>query len=64
MKQNGVTHVFAEFSSHALKQKRGDGTHLSGASFSNLTRDHMDYFKTMAEQKEAKFRFFSNLFIF
>lgn len=61
MKQNGVTHVFAEFSSHALKQKRGDGTSLSGASFSNLTRDHMDYFKTMDEQKEAKFRLFLDL---
>ncbi len=43
-----------EVSSHALDQKRVAGCRFSGAVFTNLTQDHLDYHHSMEAYYEAK----------
>ena len=45
--ENGATEVAMEVSSHALVQQRTFGIAFDVAVFTNLTRDHLDYHKTM-----------------
>jgi UDP-N-acetylmuramoyl-L-alanyl-D-glutamate--2,6-diaminopimelate ligase len=47
-----------EVSSHALDQGRIDKLTMTGAVFTNLTRDHLDYHGTMEAYGEAKARLF------
>ncbi len=47
-----------EVSSHALDQGRVDGLNMTGAVFTNLTRDHLDYHGSMAAYGAAKARLF------
>ena len=61
MVEEGCTYAFMEVSSHAADQKRIDGLHFTGAIFSNLTRDHLDYHKTVEAYMNAKKRFFDLL---
>ncbi|MGR6873430.1 UDP-N-acetylmuramoyl-L-alanyl-D-glutamate--2,6-diaminopimelate ligase [Pseudomonas sp. HK3] len=46
--------VAMEVSSHGLEQNRLAGVAFSGAVFSNLSRDHLDYHGTMDAYGEAK----------
>ena len=55
------SYVVTEVSSHALAQKRVDGTVFKGAVFTNLTRDHLDFHKTMEDYFAAKTRLFTEL---
>lgn len=57
----GCTHIVSEVSSHALAQKRVDGTVFRAGIFTNLTRDHLDFHKTMDDYYHAKERFFGEL---
>jgi len=50
----GATDAVMEVSSHALAQQRVFGVPFDVAVFSNLTRDHLDYHKTMDEYFHAK----------
>jgi UDP-N-acetylmuramoyl-L-alanyl-D-glutamate--2,6-diaminopimelate ligase len=59
--QNGVDHVAIEASSHGLDQFRLDGLKLKAAAFTNLTRDHLDYHRTMKAYRAAKVRLFTEL---
>ena len=52
----GVTTVAMEVSSHSLDQRRVDGLAFDAAVFTNLTRDHLDYHKTMEAYVAAKAR--------
>jgi UDP-N-acetylmuramoyl-L-alanyl-D-glutamate--2,6-diaminopimelate ligase len=52
----GVRDVAMEVSSHALDQHRVDGIAFETAVFTNLTRDHLDYHKTMEAYLAAKTR--------
>lgn len=61
MRDSGCTFVFMEVSSHAIDQKRISGLHFKGGVFTNLTRDHLDYHKTVLEYRNTKKRFFDNL---
>jgi UDP-N-acetylmuramoyl-L-alanyl-D-glutamate--2,6-diaminopimelate ligase len=61
MRAAGCTHVVSEVSSHALAQKRVDRTVFKTAVFTNLTRDHLDFHKTMEEYYRAKSRLFTEL---
>jgi UDP-N-acetylmuramoyl-L-alanyl-D-glutamate--2,6-diaminopimelate ligase len=54
-------YAFMEVSSHAIHQKRISGLEFEGGIFTNLTQDHLDYHKTMAEYLKAKKMFFDNL---
>ncbi len=49
-----------EVSSHALAQKRVAGCKFSGAVFTNLTQDHLDYHDSMESYFEAKSLLFSH----
>ena len=50
----GTSEVAMEVSSHALVQQRTFGIPFDVAVFTNLTRDHLDYHKTMDEYFAAK----------
>ena len=50
----GGTEVVMEVSSHALAQGRTYGIPFDVAVFTNLTRDHLDYHKSMEEYFAAK----------
>jgi len=52
----GVRHVAMETSSHALDQGRLDGLAFAAGIFTNLTREHLDYHKTMDHYLGAKLR--------
>ena len=43
----GAKYAAMEVSSHALSQNRVAGCNFSGAIFTNLSRDHLDYHKSM-----------------
>lgn len=61
MLDEGCTHVFMESSSHAIHQSRISGLHFSGALFSNITHDHLDYHKSFDEYIQVKKSFFDSL---
>lgn len=61
MVDDGVETVACEVSSHALDLQRVTGTTFAGAVFTNLSRDHLDYHKTMSGYTEAKARLFAML---
>ncbi len=48
-----------EISSHASELRRADYLQLAAAVFTNLTRDHLDYHKTMESYFAAKEKLFS-----
>jgi UDP-N-acetylmuramoyl-L-alanyl-D-glutamate--2,6-diaminopimelate ligase len=50
----GVSDAVMEVSSHALAQERVYGVPFDVAVFTNLTRDHLDYHRTMEEYFDAK----------
>jgi UDP-N-acetylmuramoyl-L-alanyl-D-glutamate--2,6-diaminopimelate ligase len=58
MVEAGCTHAFMEVSSHALVQGRVAGVKFTGALFSNLSHDHLDYHGTFDEYIRAKKLFF------
>jgi UDP-N-acetylmuramoyl-L-alanyl-D-glutamate--2,6-diaminopimelate ligase len=57
----GVTRAAIEASSHGLDQFRLDGLGMAAAGFTNLTRDHLDYHRTIAAYRAAKLRLFADL---
>lgn len=57
----GCTHVFMECSSHAIHQHRIAGLSFTGALFSNITHDHLDYHKTFDEYIRVKKSWFDGL---
>lgn len=61
MVEAGCGYCFMEVSSHSLVQKRTSGLRFTGALFSNLTHDHLDYHKTFAEYLRAKKLLFDGL---
>lgn len=61
MAKAGCTYVFMEVSSHAVDQQRISGLTYRGGVFTNLSRDHLDYHKTVEHYLKAKKRFFDDL---
>ena len=59
--RDGVGRAALEASSHGLHQSRLDGLRLSAAAFTNLTRDHLDYHRSMDAYRDAKLRLFQEL---
>jgi UDP-N-acetylmuramoyl-L-alanyl-D-glutamate--2,6-diaminopimelate ligase len=54
----GLRFLGMEVSSHALVQERVSGVRFDTAVFTNLSRDHLDYHKTMDAYADAKARLF------
>jgi len=61
MVEAGCQYAFMEVSSHAVVQHRIAGLTFFGGIFSNITHDHLDFHKTMANYIAAKKQFFDNL---
>ena len=61
MVEAGCQYAFMEVSSHAIVQHRITGLKFTGAAFSNITHDHLDYHKTFEEYIRAKKMFFDHL---
>ncbi len=59
--QSGQKHLVLEVSAHALSQERVYGIDFDVAIFTNLTHDHLDYYRSMAEYLRAKLRLFEGL---
>jgi UDP-N-acetylmuramoyl-L-alanyl-D-glutamate--2,6-diaminopimelate ligase len=60
LRAQGVRDVAMEVSSHALDQGRVDGVRFHSAALTNLTRDHLDYHRSMQAYGEAKARLFAS----
>ena len=56
-----ILNVITEVSSHALEQHRVKNCKFSGAIFTNLTQDHLDYHITMENYFLAKAKLFKGL---
>lgn len=61
MADEGCKYAFMEVSSHSIDQKRISGLKFAGGIFTNLTRDHLDYHKTVENYLKAKKKFFDDM---
>jgi UDP-N-acetylmuramoyl-L-alanyl-D-glutamate--2,6-diaminopimelate ligase len=61
MRDRGCRASVLEASSHALDQGRVAGVPFSGAAFTNLTGDHLDYHGSMEDYAAAKAKLFAEL---
>ena len=58
--QNGCSFFVMEVSSHAIEQKRIEGLEFALKIHTNITRDHLDYHKTIEEYIRVKNSFFQD----
>lgn len=61
MIEEGCDYCFMEISSHAVVQQRIAGLKFTGAIFTNITHDHLDFHKTFSSYIKAKKKFFDDL---
>jgi len=61
MRNEGVEYCFMEVSSHGVAMHRIEGLHFVGGVFTNLTQDHLDFHKTLADYRDTKKKFFDSL---
>ncbi len=61
MKAAGCRYVAMEVSSHSLQQRRVESLDFDVAVFTNLTRDHLDYHRTLKNYLSAKASLFETL---
>ncbi len=61
MNAAGVEFCFMEVSSHGIDQYRIEGLVFTGAIFTNLSHDHLDYHKTFKAYRDTKKRLFDDL---
>ncbi|MEN8717166.1 MAG: UDP-N-acetylmuramoyl-L-alanyl-D-glutamate--2,6-diaminopimelate ligase [Sulfurovum sp.] len=59
-KENGCEFFIMEVSSHAIEQKRIEGLDFELKIHTNITRDHLDYHKTVEEYIAVKNSFFAD----
>lgn len=57
----GKAHLILEVSAHALSQERVRGVDFDVAIFTNLSHDHLDYFRDLDSYLQVKLQLFSRL---
>lgn len=57
MQKQGIEYVIMEVSAHALALNKIKGLKFEVGIFTNLTQDHLDYFKTMHSYAKTKLKF-------
>jgi UDP-N-acetylmuramoyl-L-alanyl-D-glutamate--2,6-diaminopimelate ligase len=62
MKNEGVTHVVMEVSSHALKQHRVAGISFDAMGFTNLSPEHLDFHPDIEDYFQSKAMLFREFF--
>jgi len=60
-RDQGISHVVMEVSSHALVQQRARGIPMAAAVFTNLAPEHLDYHRDFADYRAAKSLLFEGL---
>ena len=60
MMQGKVDYIIMEVSAHAIELKKVLGINFVCKIFTNLSQDHLDYFKTMEHYSSVKESFFTN----
>ncbi len=60
MSRQGTEQCVMEVSSHGIAQGRVDEVEFAGLGFTNLSRDHLDYHKSMEEYYQVKKSLFKN----
>ena len=61
LKNKRIDYIILEASSHGLKQNRLDGLLFDVGIFTNLSHDHLDYHKNMADYFDSKLYLFKKL---
>lgn len=60
MRHEKISGVAMEVSSHAVIGRRVENCHFNSCVFTNLSRDHLDFHKTMEEYYQAKEKLFTH----
>jgi UDP-N-acetylmuramoyl-L-alanyl-D-glutamate--2,6-diaminopimelate ligase len=60
-RDNGAKTLIMEVSSHALDQHRVDGVHFDVGVFTNLTPEHLDYYRDIESYFDSKYHLFKEL---
>ena len=60
MLDDGVEYVIMEVSAHAIDQKRINGIKFELGVLTNVTQDHLDYFKTFEAYEKTKLSFLTS----
>ena len=60
MKNNGCEYVVMEASAHAIALKKLDGIDFEVGVLTNITEDHLDYFKNMEDYAFTKLKLFED----
>lgn len=61
LREQGISHVVMEVSSHAIAQERVCAVDFSLVAFTNLSHDHLDFHGTMENYRNAKEKLFLNI---
>jgi UDP-N-acetylmuramoyl-L-alanyl-D-glutamate--2,6-diaminopimelate ligase len=60
MYKNKIRTAVMEISAHAIHYHKVAGIKWAGVIFTNITQDHLDFFRSFAEYKNTKISFFNN----
>lgn len=60
MVNSGCEYAIAEISAHAIALRKLEGCRFAALGFTNLTRDHLDFFGSMDKYRAAKISLFDN----
>ena len=63
MRNSGINYVVMEVSAHAIALKKIEGIKFEIGVLTNITQDHLDYFKTMENYANVKKSFFEPEFM-
>ena len=60
MAESGVEYVFLEASAHAIHYRKLAGIRAKASVFTNITRDHLDFFESMERYAAVKLSYFKH----